>query len=306
MEALTTACNIATVIDTEEAIAEYLRNIDVKPKSKETYAKALRVFFAWSGKTIPTSKAQIIAYKEYLVNNFKASTVNSYITAIKGFYSFLEDEGICKDYAVKIKGIKNSKGFKKDALTKEQARALLSTTGDTLEDKRNHAIITLMLYTGLRVISVQRANIEDIRQINGLTVLYHQGKGRDEKDEFVVLTAEVIGAISEYLALRGKAKPTEPLFSASGNRNQNGRLTTRSISRIVKNAMLENDMNSNRLTAHSLRHTAITFSLLGGATLQEAKDMAGHSNTTKTEIYAQNINRTVNSAEQRIASYLND
>lgn len=304
MEALRTVSNIAPVIDTEEAIAQYIKNIDAKPKTKETYTKALRVFFAWSGGTVPTDRAQIIAYKEHLTSNYKASTINAYITAVKGFYSFLEAEGICPNYTANIKGVKNSKGFKKDALTITQAKALLSNKENTLEGKRNSAIITLMLYTGLRTVEVERANIEDIRQTGGETLLYIQGKGRDTKDEFVILTAEVIGSIAEYLAMRGKTSPTEPLFAASGNRNQNGRLTTRSISRIIKGAMLETGINSDRLTAHSLRHTAVTLSLLGGATIQEAQQLARHSNINTTLIYAHNINRIKNAAERNIAEVL--
>ena len=304
MKALTTACNIAPVIDTEEAIAQYLKNIDAKPKTKETYAKALKVFFAWSGATVPTDRAQIIAYKEHLTANYKASTINAYITAIKGFYSFLEAEGICPNYTANIKGVKNSKGFKKDALTVPQAKALLESKDNTLESKRNSAIITLMLYTGLRTVEIERANIEDIRQTGGETLLYIQGKGRDTKDEFVILTAEVIGAIAEYLAMRGKTSPTAPLFAASGNRNQNGRLTTRSISRIVKGALLEAGIDSDRITAHSLRHTAVTLSLLGGATIQEAQQLARHSNINTTLIYAHNINRIKNAAERNIAEIL--
>lgn len=301
---LATVQTIATTVNTEEAIAQYTKSLDAKPKTKETYAKALRVFFAWSGNTVPTERAQIIAYKEHLVANYKATTVNAYITAIKGFYSFLEAEGICPNYTANIKGVKNGKGFKKDALTVPQAKALLNNSEDTLEGKRNTAIITLMLYTGLRTVEVERANVEDLRQTGGETLLYIQGKGRDTKDEFVVLTAEVIGAIAEYMAMRGKVKPTEPLFSASGNRNQNGRLTTRSISRIIKNAMLENGINSDRITAHSLRHSAVTFSLLGGATIQEAQQLARHSNINTTLIYAHNINRIKNAAERNIADIL--
>jgi site-specific recombinase XerD len=304
MGALKLVRELAPVIDCEQAITEYIKTLDVKPKSKETYTKALRVFFNWSNGTIPTNRAEILAYKQHLADNYKASTINAYITAIKGFYSFLEAEGLCPNVTANIKGVKNSKGFKKDALTINQAKALLNNDKDTLEAKRNTAIITLMIHTGLRTVEIERANIEDIRQTAGETLLYIQGKGRDTKDEFVILTSDVISALNEYLTLKGKCNPSDPLFSATSNRNQNGRLTTRSISRIVKGAMLEAGIDSDRITAHSLRHTAVTLSLLGGATIQEAQQLARHSNINTTLIYAHNISRIKNAAERNIADIL--
>lgn len=304
MEGLQTTVNISPVMYSEEALTEYIKTLDVKPKSKETYLKALRVFANWNGGTIPTNRADILAYKEYLVNNYKATTVNAYITALKGFYSYLEAEGICPNFAANIKGLKNGKGFKKDALTVEQAKALLNNEGETIENKRDKAIITLMIHTGLRTVELERANIEDIRQTAGETLLYIQGKGRDTKDEFVILTSDVIEPLREYLCLRGKANPSEPLFVATSNRNQNGRLTTRSISRIVKGALVSHGIDSDRITAHSLRHTAVTLSLLGGATIQEAQQLARHSNINTTLIYAHNINRIKNAAERNIADLL--
>jgi site-specific recombinase XerD len=79
-------------------------------------------------------------------------------------------------------------------------------------------------------------------------------------------------------------------------------MTTRSLSRIVKNSFINTGLNSNKLTAHSLRHTAITLSLLGGASLQEAQAFAGHTNITTTQIYAHNIERANNKCEATIAN----
>ena len=304
VEALKVISNITPVIDCDSAISEYVKTLDVKPKSKETYTKALRVFFNWNNGVIPTHRADILAYKQHLTNSYSASTINAYITAIKGFYAFLEAEGYCPNVTANIKGVKNSKGFKKDALTIAQAKTLLNNNGDSLEEKRNTAIITLMIHTGLRTVEIERANIEDIRQTGGATLLYIQGKGRDTKDEFVILTADVIEPLTEYLNCRGKCNPSEPLFAATSNRNQNGRLTTRSISRIIKNALIDVGIDSDRITAHSLRHTAVTLSLLGGATIQEAQQLARHSNINTTLIYAHNINRIKNAAERNIADVL--
>ena len=81
-------------------------------------------------------------------------------------------------------------------------------------------------------------------------------------------------------------------------------MTTRSLSRIAKGAMIEAGIDSKRLTAHSLRHTAITTALRAGASLQEVKTMARHADINTTLIYSHNIDREINAPEHKIDAYM--
>lgn len=58
--------------------------------------------------------------------------------------------------------------------------------------------------------------------------------------------------------------------------------------------------DSNRLTAHSCRHTAATLNLLAGASIQETQQLLRHSNINTTMIYLHNLERIKNNSEQRI------
>ena len=98
----------------------------------------------------------------------------------------------------------------------------------------------------------------------------------------------------------------EPIFISHSTQNYGKKLTTRTISQIAKDAMIAIGLNDTRLTAHSLRHTAITFSLLAGATTQEARLLARHSNINTTLIYAHNINRIKDAPEHKIDDFLDD
>lgn len=285
----------------------YLASIDVKPKTKETYRRALKRFMEWlsDNSLVQPSRADILAYKGYLLDNFTACTVSSYLTAVKGFYIYLEAEKISPNVANGIKGAKHQQGFKKDPLTVEQAKnVLIEIDTKDITGLRDYAIINLLIRTGLRTIEIERANIEDIRQQAGEALLYIQGKGRDSKDDFVLLTESTLKPIRDYIKARGKTKPTDPLFTSHSNKNYGGRLTTRSISRLVKNHLKNSGIDSDRITAHSLRHTAVTLSLIGGATIQEAQSMARHKNINTTLIYAHNINRIKQAPERRIDSLL--
>ncbi len=59
--------------------------------------------------------------------------------------------------------------------------------------------------------------------------------------------------------------------------------------------------NSKRLTAHSLRHSAVTIALLGGLSLQDVQAFARHATIATTTIYAHNISRLTSLVENSIA-----
>ena len=84
-------------------------------------------------------------------------------------------------------------------------------------------------------------------------MLYVHGKGRQPKDEFVVLTDAAVRPIYSYLALRESRGKGEPLFASLSNKSYGKRLTTRFVRRIAKNALLKAGFDDSRLTAHSMR-----------------------------------------------------
>ncbi len=228
------------------------------------------------------------------------------VAAVRRFFAWLEEKGLYANVAAGIKGARTPKGFRKGTLTVEQIRATLQGINkSSIEGKRNYAIFNLLVRTGLRTIELHRANIEDIRQEAGEALLYIQGKGQDSKDAFVLLTEEALRPIREYLTARNEKDTSRPLFVSHSRRNAGERLSEETISRIVKNALRAAGIDDRRLTAHSLRHTAITLSLLGGASLQEAQTMARHADINTTLIYAHNIQRIKQAPERKIASLLN-
>ena len=155
---------------------------------------------------------------------------------------------------------------------------------------------------GLRTVEVVRANIEDLSTIGGVPVLYVQGKGRTDKKDFIKLTPEVLTAIREYLDARGEVSTLAPLFASLSHRNSGSRLTTRTISNVAKHSMIAAGFNSHRLTAHSLRHSAVTLALLNGASLQEVSHFARHSNISTTMIYSHDVDRLRSSCEASIST----
>lgn len=289
---------------TEDLYHRFVSFLDASPKTIETYTRALRQFFAYlssKGITQPT-RDDVIAFREELKAEHKPTTVQNYIVAVRLFFQWTDQEGIYRNVADKIKGAKLNREHKKDYLTSRQIKAILrSVDRSTVQGLRDYAILSVMITGGLRTVEVSRADIEDMRAVGDAMALFIQGKGREEKTEYIKLQPPVEQAIREYLKARGPAKLTDPLFSSNSNRGKGERLTTRSVSRIAKTRMQTAGYDSERLTAHSLRHTAVTLSLMGGQSLQEVQQFARHANITTTQIYAHNLDRAKNKCEETIA-----
>ena len=289
----------------EDRVEDFLRSLDVAEKSRATYTRSLKQFISWLAETgrntIELQREDILAYKEYLQSSKSAYTVTLYLTSVSNLYQWLESQRMYPDITRGIKGAKKPKGFRKDTLSQNQLREVLDSMElKSLEELRDYAIFNLMARTGLRDIEVSRALTGDIRMETGQPVLWIQGKGRDSKDDFVILTPEALKPIKAYLKARGRVKKDEPLFCSHSDRNRGEALTTRSVSRIIKQALRGVGLDDSRLTAHSLRHTAISLSIQGGASLQQAQAMARHSDSKTTLVYFHNLERISLGAEKCI------
>lgn len=288
------------------AMAEdFLASLDVAESSRKTYTRSLRQFIGWLDETgrqsLQLAREDILAYKSYLKESLSVYTVNQYLTAVRKLYQWLESQKIYPDITRGIKGLQKPDGFRKDTLTPEQLReAVDAIDTETLVGLRDMAIFNLMARTGLRDIEVSRALVEDMRLESGEAVLYIQGKGKTAKDKYVVLMPEAEKPIRDYLQARGKVDKSEPLFCSHSDRNRGDSLTTRSISRIVKKAFRRIGLDDDRITAHSLRHTAITLSIKGGASLHQAQAMARHKSPETTMVYFHNLKRIEEAAERHI------
>jgi integrase/recombinase XerD len=286
-----------------EIIDRWLASLDVKQTTVDTYRRAIRAFLLWTashGITRPL-REDILAYKRFLESADKSTyTVGSYLTTVRRFFAWLEAEQLYPDVAKNVRGPKRPRGYAKEALTREQARRLVDSIdpSDGVTGFRDLALVNLLLRTGIREIEAVRADVGDIGKESGFLVLRVHGKGRDSKDDFVVLTADSYSPLADYLAARGKVGNDEPLFLSHGNRNKNGRLTTRAIRGIVDERLERAGLKEERVSCHSLRHTCATLALLGGADVISVKEMLRHENINTTMVYVHSLNRVQDGAEK--------
>lgn len=292
------------------AVGAWLQSLDVTEITKKQYRSSVKHFLAFMARHDCRSKADIAAFKAELLQSGKAaSTVNLALQAAKSFFFFICESSQNEAAAAinkalhAVKACKRSNEHKRGALSAEQARELLSSVScnkKQLKEKelRDAAIIALLLRGGLRTVEISRANVGDLKAIAGQKVLFVQGKGRIEKDNYIILTDAAAAALESYInKFRADATDAEPLFVSTSNFNRGSRLDAETVQKVAKAALRGIGIDNPAYTAHSLRHTAITLSIVGGADLLQAQAMARHASANTTLIYTHNILRVKKAAE---------
>lgn len=245
--------------------------------------------------------------------NCKPNTIAQYLRSVCQFFKWTAANGIYPDIAANIHApkvshsthrkealtpaevltIENSIAQKAQEATATAAEAAKDTAGrmqrSTEQGKRLYAMYLLAVNAGLRTVEISRANTKDLVTKGGKTTLYIWGKGHTEPDQRKPLAPEVVAAIKDYLQSRTD-NPTgnSPLFVSTGNRSGGKRIAPTTISTMLKQALKEAGFDSERITAHSLRHTAGTAVQELTGDIYATQKYMRHSNPATTEIYLHN------------------
>jgi integrase/recombinase XerC len=288
---------------TSRHFRDYIEQVDADPKSVSTYSRALRQLelYLTERNIVQPDRDDIMKYRDYLKANHKPTTVHNYFIVARLFFRWMKAQGLYADITEGVKNVTLDRDNKRDYFNAEQVKFILSMIDrTTAQGRRDYAIIALMVTCGLRTIEVSRANIEDLRQLGGITILNIQGKKHAERVDYVKVSATVEQIVRASLADRLDVKDSDPLFVSSSNNNAGCRLSTRTISGIVKACLKKAGFNSSKQTAHSLRHTAVTLALLAGKSIYEAQEFARHADISTTTIYAHALKKAENSCAQAV------
>ena len=293
----------------QDLFAAYMDYTSVKDSTMKGYLTCIKAFASWlsdNGIMQPT-RLDIKAYEKYLTGStYKPGTQGQYLRAVKSFFKWTAAEGLYPNIADNIKGAKvRHDQHKKDALGREDVPAIAEKIDRSTEQgKRLYALYLICIADGLRTIEISRANLEDIKTMGGRTYLYVQGKGHDEKDAPVLLPQEVKEALDVYIASRTD-KPTgkSPLFVSTSNRSKGKRIAPTTISTMLKSLMVSAGYDSDRLTAHSLRHTSGTGAYKATHNLYLTQQHQRHCDPATTEIYMHCEEREERNTEELVYNY---
>ena len=264
---------------------------DKSDETVGTYRRSLNSFEKWfvQENNFRFTEDDVRAYKTYLMEERDLSqvSVSTYLTALRRFCQYLTDVGeLTENPATAVKGNRRPDTHSRAVLTEQDIEALEEVMGGATQiDKRDTAIVSLMLYAGLSEIEIVRADVEDLEHTLMGPVLRVQGKGRTVKDQEAPLDEPVLEAVEDYLDTREDVHPEDPLFVSHGHRSDGERLKTRSVRSRVNGYLKEADVKRKGVTPHSLTHTAALIWLNDGMPLEEVKQRMRHGTLDTTMIY---------------------
>lgn len=275
----------------EKYLNEFIEKLKVEGKSENTiqsYKRHMQEYFQWFIDSFGNTefkglyRANIQEYKNYLKNikrigkdkhNLDGKTINAKLSALAKFNELMQPDNIVvskSDYIKIQENAVNPTDITKEDIEAFRQRILQSEGTHAL---RNYTIITVLMYTGLRISEVLRLKKTDVSTVTG-EIRVTDGKG--EKQRIVIANSKVNDAINEYKK-HYQREDTELLFY-----NANGKALDRTA---INKVFWEFRDKDKPISPHSLRHYFCSSALEAGYTISEVAMLAGHSNIHTTMRY---------------------
>ena len=204
------------------------------------------------------------------------------VAAVRGLHRFLVSEGLAlEDPTRLLDPAKPRESFPK-ALTVEQTFALVEAPDvGALSGRRDRALLEFLYGTGARVSEAVGVDLPAL-DLEAKTVIL---TGKGDKQRLVPLgssaTASVLAWLPDRLAISKPGAASEALFL---NR-RGGRLSRQSAFRIVRHHAARVGIDPATVSPHTLRHSAATHMVEGGADLRSVQVMLGHARISTTQVY---------------------
>lgn len=285
-------------------IEKYLTELGSRGKSPNTlatYRTQIEQFLTWLNSNTGSQDPQTITstdaveYRRQLQGlGRKPNTINIALASIEAFCVWMKDNGYL-DHNPLAKVEKVGKvGAPVKWLDKNEAYRV-KRTAEGSKDKRNHAIIWTMLFSGLRVSELCELKPLDviIGERSGYIVVRH-GKGNKYRE--VHIPKDLRDCLANYIT---EFRTTgEYLFDSQRGES----LTTRAIQHLCE-AIGKKAKLSQKLTPHMLRHTYGHDLIKKGADIHIVAKMMGHTTLETTKIYLEPGRDELQAAADLLSQY---
>lgn len=287
--------------------AEWFANLD-NPRTRRAYQADLRDFMDFTTISRPedfriVTRAHVLAWRKVLEDRaLSGATIRRKLAALSSLFEYL-----CEKNAVDFNPVKGAKRPKVEsnegktpALGDHQARTLLDAPDPgSLKGKRDRALLSVLLYHGLRREELCQLKVRDIHARRGVLHLRIHGKGN--KLRYLPLHAGSAERIHAYLEVAGHGEtPNAPLFQPA-RRKTHAALTADGVYKIVLAYAAGAKINVQGLGVHSLRATAATNALEHEADIARVQEWLGHANIATTRIYDRRRSRPEDSPTFRVS-----
>ncbi|MGB1286358.1 MAG: tyrosine-type recombinase/integrase [Aggregatilineales bacterium] len=300
--------------------------------TRKVYVSGWRNFLAFIQKDVADiRKGDVDHYRAYLKNDavstrtkkaLSGTTINLYLAALSSFYKYaLEQEWLLLNpvdgvVRMPVSPYEKARWLQGD----DDVRLLSQPDRETIQGKRDYALLLLFLTTAMRLNEVVQLRIGSLRQVGERTALSYRKKGGEDVQK--ILAPIAVKAIETYLTTRDNLTPEAPLFVASTRGLQSARnlqkhtdtdmnpevfeqrapLSGRSIEKLIATCAKRAFGDNHGITVHSLRHTAAMNALESGRTITEISDLLKHRNTRVTAIYLHRMEGAGDKVSEMLAS----
>jgi len=280
----------------ERATDDFLRHLrerNVSPHTIKAYTGDLDNFAAYIGSR-GWNTIDHIAIRGFLSHLYdrglSKTSVARALAAVRSLYHWLAQEGVVEQNPAKLVSTPRLPKKLPRVPTIEEMNFVLDGKMPEVASfpERDRLIFELLYGCGIRNSELVGINLDDISLSNEAILI----RGKGKKERYVPFGGSALGALGVYLPWRQqllltlKKKMAGKVIPALLVNQRGGRLTTRSVGRIVKRIAVARGM-SPEVHPHTLRHAFGTHMLEEGADLRAIQELLGHERLATTQRYTQ-------------------
>ncbi|MFZ0279386.1 MAG: tyrosine recombinase XerC [Candidatus Sulfotelmatobacter sp.] len=283
--------NKQTKTTVEKAAADFIRHLrerNASPHTIKAYSRDLSLFAAYAGSR-GWRQIDHIAVRGFLSqlyeNGLSKTSVARALAAVRSLYRWLAREGVVEQNPAKLVATPKLPKKLPRVPTIEEMNSVID--GEMPEvaafPERDGLMLELLYGCGIRNSELTGINLDDIR-LSAEAILI---RGKGKKERYVPFGDSVKTALAAYLPERQKVLAENGKHSTALLVNlRGGRLTTRSVGRIIKKIAVAKGLSPD-VHPHTLRHAFGAHMLEEGADLRAIQELLGHERLATTQRYTQ-------------------
>jgi integrase/recombinase XerC len=274
-----------------KAVADFLRHLRERNASLHTikaYKQDLTLFASYAGSR-GWKQIDHIAVRGFLSQLYgkglSKTSVARALAAVRSLYRWLAREGVVEQNPAKLVATPKLPKRLPRVPTIEEMNFVIDGKMPEIAafPERDRLMLELLYGCGIRNSELTGINLDDIR-VSAEAILI---RGKGKKERYVPFGDSVKSALAAYLPERQKVLQESRKHSTALLINRRGgRLTTRSVGRIVKKIAVAKGLSSD-VHPHTLRHAFGTHMLEEGADLRAIQELLGHERLATTQRYTQ-------------------
>ena len=274
-----------------KAVTDFLHHLgerNASPHTIKAYSHDLSLFAAYAG-THGWKQIDHIAVRGFLSQLYEKkldkTSVARALAAVRSLYRWLAREGVVEQNPAKLVATpKLAKKLPRVPTIEEMNSVIDGQMPEVAAfPERDRLMLELLYGCGIRNSELTGINLDDIR-LSAEAILI---RGKGKKQRYVAFGDSVRTALAAYIPERQKVLEAKGKHSIALLINwRGGRLTTRSVGRIVKKIAVAKGLSSD-VHPHTLRHAFGTHMLEEGADLRAIQELLGHERLATTQRYTQ-------------------